>query len=198
MAYKLAGAATAACATGGILTGDGVFRHTWETSAAGVGFLAVGVAGVLAATIRYMLARFEERTRRDLDEVAEQRRHLELEMQQRELNLERREGALSRSKVTGSVRIASYAYELDRNRTLVSQLRLRVEEQQTEIEEINDERNQLIARELLLTRGQFTQRSYGALKAVAGANAHALYPSGGGESSAEVTVLYADHGREHR
>lgn len=198
MAYKLAVAATAACATGGILTGDGVFRHTWETCAAGVGFLAVGVAGVLAATIRYMLARFEGRTRRDLDEVAEQRRHLEVEMQKRELDLEQREQALSRSRVTSSIINASFAYELDRNRNLVGLLRRRVEELQNEVEEVNDERNRLIANELLLTSGQFTQRSYGVLKAVAGADARGPYSSGGGESSAEVTVLYADHGREHR
>lgn len=198
MAYKLAGAATAACVIGGILTGDGVFRHTWETSAAGVGFLAAGVAGVLAATMRYMLARFEERTRRELDEVTERRRRLDREMQLRELELERRWKALNRTRATASLRMASYAYETDRNRNLVGSLRRENEELRAEIDEVNDERNGLIANELLLTSGQFTQRTYGALKAVAGAETTALYPSRGGKPSAEVTVLYADHGREHR
>ncbi|MFI5880908.1 hypothetical protein [Streptomyces sp. NPDC051554] len=198
MAYKLAGAATAACAAGGILTGDGVFRHTWETSAAGVGFLAAGVAGVLAATMRYMLARFEERTRRELSEVTERRRRLDREMQLRELELERRWRAFDRSRSTASLRMASYAYELDRNRILVGSLRQEVAGLKTEIDEVNDERNQLIANELMLTSGQFTQRAYGALKAVGGAETSPLYPSGGGRPPADVTVLYADHGREHR
>lgn len=198
MAYKLAGAATAACMTGGILTGDGVFRHTWETCAGGVGFLTIGVVGVLAATMRYMLARFEERTRHELNEVAERRRRLDREMQLRELELERRWKALERSRSSASLRIASYAFELDRNRILVGSLRRENEELRIEIDEVNDERNRLIANELLLTSGQFTQRAYGALKAVGEVDSPALYPSGGGKPSAEVTVLYADHGREHR
>ncbi|MFJ6085077.1 hypothetical protein ACIQI8_27085 [Streptomyces sp. NPDC092369] len=198
MAYKLAGAATVAFAVGGVLTVDGIVRHTWETAAGGVAFLAAGVAGVLAATMRYILARFEERTRRDLNEVAEERRRLELEMQQREHDLERRQEALERSRVTGSLRMASYAYELDGYMTLATRLRRRVEELETEIQEVNDERNQLIARELLLASGQFTQRTYGELKAVAGVDSQTLYPAGHGEHTAEVSVLYADQGREHR
>ncbi|MFJ4787647.1 hypothetical protein [Streptomyces sp. NPDC088794] len=198
MAYKLAGAATVAFAAGGALTGDGVFRHTWETAAAGVGFLAVGAAGVLAATMRYMLARSEERTRSDLNEVAKQRRDLELEMQRRELDVKRREGALERSRVTGAVRMATYAYSTDHAMNLVSQLRLRVEELETEVQEVNDERNRLITHELLLASGQFTQRTYGELRAVAGVDTQTLYPAGHGKHSAEVSVLYADHGSEHR
>lgn len=198
MAYKLAGAATAACMAGGILTGDGVFRHTWETCAAGVGFMTIGVVGVLAATMRYMLARFEERTRLELNEVADQRRRLDREMRLRELELERRWKALERSRSSASLRIASYAFELDRNRILVGELRREIAELRTEIDEVNDERNRLIANELLLTSGQFTQRTYGGLKAVGSAEGSARYPTSGAKPSADVTMLFADHGREHR
>lgn len=178
MAYRLATASTAACAIGGILVTDGIWRHAWQIAVSGMGVLVVGVVGVIAATVRYALRQFDARTRDQLREVTEQHRLNDLSMQQREHNLERREEALARQRTAAALRVASYARTVDDTRDACTALRQRVAALEAEIAEVNDERNELIANELLASRQRFTAKGYGHLQmaasggAVIGAHGH--------------------------
>jgi chromosome segregation ATPase len=130
--------------------------------------LAVGIAGVLATVMFHLLRGFEARTRRDMDQLAEERSLFEQDMRAREYELQRRQEALNRRAVATSIRLASYAKSVDDTRTENRALRERILELEAEIDEVNDERNQLISNELTLASAQFTARAYGDLRAVAG------------------------------
>ncbi|SCD41308.1 hypothetical protein GA0115242_1048151 [Streptomyces sp. SolWspMP-5a-2] len=196
--YRLAGSSVLTCTAGGILIADGVFTHTWETAAIGTGLLAVGATAMLAAVVQHALARFAQRNRRELGEVADQRRELELEMQRRESAVAGREQALKRSQVTLRLLMGSRDYALDEAREENRRLREQVASLQAEMDEVNDERNRLIAQELTMASEQFTGRAYGSLQAVAGGATTAACESEQAGPSAEVAVLFAHHGREHR
>ncbi|MFJ6540590.1 hypothetical protein ACIQMP_08080 [Streptomyces sp. NPDC091385] len=191
MAHKLAVAAAACTSIGGFIAGDGVYHRVWETSAIGFGIFAVGIAGVLTAATRYILRQFDARTRHGLAEITEERRRLDLEMKQREAALARREAALARSLATMQMLRAGDLYREDQCREAIAELRLRVVELQREIEELNDERNQLIIHELRTSHAQFARPRPGALQAVAGADARMQHRVDQG--SADVTVLHAEH-----
>ncbi|QIY66362.1 hypothetical protein HEP85_38550 [Streptomyces sp. RPA4-2] len=158
MAYRLVIASTAGCTAGGILVAEGVFRHTWELAAGGTGFLSAGAVGFLAATMRSLLVVSEARTRRDLSEVAEERRRLESDMRARERAVEQLEYAVDRRVAVTALRIASYAKALDDTRDENASLRLRIVELKHEIDEVNDERNQLITQELVAGNDRFTSK----------------------------------------
>lgn len=192
MAYRLAIASTASCTAGAILTGEGIFSHTWELAAGGIGFLAAGVAGGLAATMRYTLRQHQARTREELHEISERRRDLDLDMQLRERDLAEREAALDRRTSTLSLRLASYAKSLDEARNEKAALRNKIVELQTEVDEVCDERNQLITQELLAAQSQFTSKAYGELRVAAGAGRPMPFPHARRRPS-EVTALVRDH-----
>ncbi|MGV9427153.1 hypothetical protein ACWDO7_23055 [Streptomyces sp. NPDC003656] len=194
MAYKLAAAAAACTSIGGFLAGDGVYHRVWETSAIGFGIFAVGLAGALTATTRYLLRKFDARTHNGLTEIAEERRLLDLEMKQREAALKRREAALARSMATMQLLRAGDSYREDQHRKTIAELRLRVAELQREVEELNDERNQLIVHELRTSHAQFSKPRPGALQAAAGADALVQHHIDRGP--ADVTLLYADRTRD--
>ncbi|MFD6494404.1 hypothetical protein ACFV99_10055 [Streptomyces sp. NPDC059944] len=168
MAYRLAIASTASCTAGGTFVGEGVWHRTWELAAVGGALLTVGVAGLLAALLRHTLSQVEARTRHDLGVLAEHRRCLELDMQMREADLSRRERALARSATLTSLRLAGHARAVDQARNENAELRARNAQLMEEIEEVNDERNQLITTELGLARDRFTTKTYGGLRAVVG------------------------------
>ncbi|MFG2308089.1 hypothetical protein ACGFS9_05250 [Streptomyces sp. NPDC048566] len=168
MAYRLASASTAGCTAGGACVGDGVWQHTWELAAVGGTLLTAGVAGLLAALLRHTLRQADARTRQDLGALAEQRRLLEQELQRREADLSRREQALARSATLTALRLGSHARALDEARNANAALRARNAQLMQEIEEVNDERNQLVTAELTLARDRFTTKTYGGLRAVVG------------------------------
>jgi hypothetical protein len=153
---------------GGVLVGDGIWRHIWEIAVSGMGILAAGAVGVVAATLRYALRQFDARTRAQLREVADLQRSNDLGMRQREDDLEKREKALRRGRTVMAIRIASYAKSLDEARDTNTTLRARNVELQLEINEVNDERNQLVVEELFAARQQFTSKAYGHLRSAVG------------------------------
>ncbi|MEW2167579.1 hypothetical protein AB0912_31955 [Streptomyces sp. NPDC007084] len=168
MAYRLAIASTASCTAGVTCVGGGVWQRTWELAAVGGALLTVGVAGLLAALLRHTLSQADARTRHDLGVLAEQRKRLELDMRAREADLTRREQALARSAALTAMRLGSHARAVDEARDANAALRARNAQLMQEIEEVNDERNQLITSELSLARDRFTTRTYGGLRAVVG------------------------------
>ncbi|MEU6513707.1 hypothetical protein [Streptomyces sp. NPDC046978] len=103
-----------------------------------------------------------------MGQLAEERSLLEREMLQREHQLERREEALQRQKVATALRHASMAKSLDMARNQNQELRDKVRDLEREVDEVNDERNQLVAQELMMANAQFAPRMYGALQAVSG------------------------------
>lgn len=179
MAYRLAIASTASCTAGGTFVGEGVWHRTWELAAVGGSLLTVGVAGLLAALLRHTLSQVDARTRHDLGVLAEQRRCLELDMQTREADLSRREQALARSATLTAMRLGSHARAVDEARNANAALRARNAQLMEEIEEVNDERNQLITTELGLARDRFTTRTYGGLRAVVGSEQPPAGPRAG-------------------
>ncbi|MEV5472829.1 hypothetical protein AB0L66_10785 [Streptomyces sp. NPDC052207] len=173
MVRRLAVASTASCLAGGVFTGYGLYIRNWETAVIGFALMAAGTAGMLASTMSYLLRRFEARTRQDMDQLAEERRLLEREMLQREHDLERREEALQRQRVAAALVHASMAKNLDDTRNQNQELRARVMNLEHELDEVNDERNQLVAHELLMANAQFAPRMYGVLQAASGDQAPA-------------------------
>ncbi|MFC8676768.1 hypothetical protein ACFUEN_29285 [Streptomyces griseorubiginosus] len=138
-----------------------------------MGILAAGAVGAVAATVRYALREFDARTRVQAREESERQRRHDLAMQKREIDLEMREQALARGRAAAAVRIASYMASLDEARNSNQALRVRISELETEIAEVNDERNQLIVEELVHAREQFTSKGYGRLRAVGGGQGNA-------------------------
>ncbi|MET9889675.1 hypothetical protein ABZZ47_05570 [Streptomyces sp. NPDC006465] len=168
MAYRLAFASTASCTAGWTFVGEGVWHHAWESAAVGVGLLTMGVAGVLAALLRHTVNQVDVRTRHDLSVLAEHRRRLELGMHKRELELSQREKAMARRATITAIRLGSHARALDEARNANTALRAKNSSLMQEIEEVNDERNQLITAELTLAHDRFTSKTYGGLRAVVG------------------------------
>ena len=168
MAYRLAFASTASCTAGWTFVGEGVWHHAWELAAVGVGLLTMGVAGVLAALLRHTVNQVDARTRHDLSVLAEHRRRLELDMHKRELELSQREKAMARRATITAIRLGSHARALDEARNANTALRAKNSSLMQEIEEVNDERNQLITAELTLAHDRFTSKTYGGLRAVVG------------------------------
>jgi len=180
-----------ACVAGGALVGDGVWSHSWEVAVSGMGALAAGAVGVVAATVRYALRAFDARTRAQLQEISELQRRNDLAMQQREHQLFRREEALKRQRAAMQFRAASSAKALDETRNTLAALRTRIAELEQEVSEVNDERNQLILNELVATRGQFEQatpRGYGRLR-VAGGGTRDAGLSHGHERIEDIGVM---------
>ncbi|MGW0800312.1 hypothetical protein [Streptomyces sp. NPDC002692] len=152
MAYRLATASAAGCTAGGVLVGDGVFRHTWELAATGTGFLAAGAVGAVVATIRIAFAAFETRTRRTQDRIDAEKDQL---LAQRR-DLDRRAHVLHRREMVMNLRLASYAQSLDETRDENARLRLKLVDMRREVEEVNDERNQLITAQWVDGNGRFS------------------------------------------
>ncbi|MER8030639.1 hypothetical protein ABTZ78_16970 [Streptomyces bauhiniae] len=198
MAYRLATAATAASVVGGLLTGDGVYRHIWEATTAGVGALAIGATGLAAVTARYAreLIKERKRRRRGLDEVAEQRQLLASDLRRREAILTRREETLNRTLGTVQIRLASYAEEIDRCYGTMRTLRQQIESLEREVQEVNDERNELITKELRYAQAAFSSRGQRSLKAAASGGPLALPRSEHQHAPADMPALCADHGAD--
>ncbi|MFI1535477.1 hypothetical protein [Streptomyces anandii] len=133
-----------------------------------MGFLAAGVAGVLASTMYYLLRAFERRTRQDMQTLAAERRRLEGDMARREYELHRRKEALDRRVFVTELRLASNARTADMAMNENRLLRQRVLELEREIDEVNDERNQLITHELTLASAQFSRPYADEMPAAAG------------------------------
>ncbi|MEU4168783.1 hypothetical protein AB0F46_18140 [Streptomyces sp. NPDC026665] len=146
----------------------GVWHHAWESATVGIGLLTMGVAGALAALLRHTVTQVDTRTRHDLSVLAEHRRRLELDLQKHELDLARREKAMARRATITAIRLGSHARALDEARNANTALRAKNSQLMQEIEEVNDERNQLITAELTFAHDRFTSRTYGALRAVVG------------------------------
>lgn len=168
MAYRLAFASAASCTAGWTFVGEGVWHHTWELATVGIGLLTMGVAGALAALLRHTVSQADARTRHDLSVMAEHRRRLELDMRKRELDLAQREKAMARRATITAIRLGSHARALDDARNANTALRAKNSRLMQEIEEVNDERNQLIMAELTLAHDRFTSKAYGGLRAVVG------------------------------
>lgn len=168
MAYRLATASAASCTAGWTFVGVGVWHHAWEAATVGIGLLTMGVAGALAALLRHTVAQVDARTRHDLSVLAEHRRRLELDIQKRELDLAQREKAMARRATITAIRLGSHARALDEARNANTVLRAKNSQLMQEIEEVNDERNQLITAELSFAHDRFTSKTYGGLRAVVG------------------------------
>ncbi|MCI3277557.1 hypothetical protein [Streptomyces cylindrosporus] len=192
MAFRLAVASAAFSVAGGVLVGDGIWRHSWEAAVTGTGIMAAGAVGAVGAAMRYTLKAFDARTQAHADT---QRRN-DLAMQQREHDVGRREAAVDRQRTVAAIRIASYAASLDEARNANARLQSKVVELQQELDEVNDERNQLIVEELMLARQQFTSKGYGHLR-VAGSDGTAA-PTLGRSRARDVTQLMPEQERHLR
>jgi hypothetical protein len=128
----------------------------------------MGVAGALASLLRHAVNQVDARTRHSLGILAEHRQRLELDIQKRELDLSRREKAMARRATITAIRLGSHARALDEARNANTALRAKNSELMQEIEEVNDERNQLITAELTFAHDRFTSKTYGGLRAVVG------------------------------
>ncbi|MFE5140398.1 hypothetical protein ACFRDV_22420 [Streptomyces fagopyri] len=189
MAYRLATASAAGCTAGSVLVGDGVFRHTWELAATGTGFLAAGTAGAVVATVRIAFAAFEARTRKTQDRIDSEKDWLLVQKR----SLDRRVHVLDRRETVMNLRIASYAQSLDDTRDENARLRLKLVEMRREVEEVNDERNQLITQAWVDGNGRF---SSGARRKAPGpgSGSGAMLPAQVvHKGAAEVVVAARDH-----
>jgi hypothetical protein len=164
------------CAAGGILAGDGIWRHHWEIAAVGVGLLTASTAGLLAAVLWHLLRAFEHRTRQDMGRVEQQRRSLDAEMRVREDDLARREAALDRRAHTSALRIEGYKRCVDDARTRMSEIVAENDRLMQELSEVTDERNQLVVEEMLAAAGRFTSRGYGRSHVAASSSSWQVIP----------------------
>ncbi|MFB7247176.1 hypothetical protein ACFCYX_32480 [Streptomyces populi] len=89
-------------------------------------------------------------------------------MHRREQDLSQREKAMARRATITAIRLGSHARALDEARNANTALRAKNSELMQEIEEVNDERNQLITAELTFAHDRFTSKTYGGLRAVVG------------------------------